>query len=85
MNLPDDIEVQILDYLRLEYGEDAGGPAALQRSQLRYEGEYLLNGVATHFWWFPCTTQQCWATVEPWEDSYCLGMTTECPASLERV
>ncbi len=85
MNLPQDIEAQIINYLHLEFGEDADDPNSLKESQLRYEGEFLYDGVPTHFWWFPCTTEQCWATVEPMEESYCVGMTTDSPQGLKHA
>lgn len=85
MNLPKDIETQIVGYLNLEFGEAPEDSESLKESELRYEGEFMLDGTPTHFWWFPCTSEQCWATVEPMDESYCIGMTTESPDGLERA
>jgi hypothetical protein len=79
MNLPEDIDSQVLEYLLLEFGEDADDADALKISELEYKGAFDVSGVVTHFWWFPCTSEQCWATVEIWKDTYCIGMTTEPP------
>ena len=77
MNLPQDIDSQVLEYWLLEFEEDSDDPDALKISELKYEGAFDVSGVVTHFWWFPCTSEQCWATVEIWKDTYCIGMTTE--------
>jgi hypothetical protein len=75
MNLPEDIEKQLVEYLRLEYGEDANGPDAIQISDIAYVGEKEVNGVVLHCWSYPCLKDNMWATVELLENnSYCLGM-----------
>ena len=40
MELPDNIEKDIVSYLQLEFGEDPNSDESLKISDLRYEGEY---------------------------------------------
>lgn len=78
MDIPEGIKKEIVSYVRLEFGEDSSDPDALQESDLKYEGEFIINGVPTHYW--RCgDTSRTWATVEPFGDSYCLGMTSSSP------
>ena len=84
MELPDDIEQQILEYLHLEYGESPEDEDALKLSELRYEGIHEMEGVPTHCWSFPSTSDEMWATVEPHEDTYCIGMSRKPKALREK-
>ncbi len=75
MSLPEDIEKRIVEYLRLEYGEDASDPNALQIPDIAYVGEKEINGVILHCWSYPSLKDDMWATVELLENnSFCLGM-----------
>lgn len=79
MDLPTDIDVQIVDYLNLEFG-------AYEESQkvtpndLNYIGVNTSSGKKIWYWKFPCSEKGgCWATVEEYEGSYMIGMTTSKP------
>ena len=63
MDLGEDIEKDILEYLHLEYGESPEDADALKLSDLKYEGKFLLDGVPTHYWSYP-TSSPCWAIVQ---------------------
>ena len=81
MDLPSDIETQIIDYLNQEYGAYEE-QEMLRETDLTYVGEYVVDGRSTRFWSFPCSTEPgCWATVEEYESSYLISVTTEPPVS----
>lgn len=84
MDLPSDIEHQILEYLHLEYGESPEDEDALKLSELRYEGIHEMGGVPTHCWSFPSTSDEMWATVGPHGDTYCIGMSRKPEALREK-
>lgn len=84
MELPDDIEQRILEYLHLEFGESPEDEDALELSELRYEGIHEMEGVPTHCWSFPSTSDEMCATVEPHEDTYCIGMSRKPEALREK-
>lgn len=73
--LPENIATEIASYLRLEYGERSQDKASLKEHDLVYEGDFVLDGVPTQFWRYPTWDGFAWATVERFENSYCLGMT----------
>ena len=78
MDLPDDIEQQLVEYIRLECGEDPKDPNALQVSDLVYDGEFDIYGETLHYW--RCGQHsELWGTVGPFGDSYCLSMTSSSP------
>jgi len=85
MDIPSSIELEILRYLHLEFGESSEGSDALKLSELKYEGEFILENEPTRFWWFPCSQTQCWVIVRPYEDSYCMEMTTKSPKELKNA
>lgn len=70
MELPEDIEEKISSYLNLEFGE-----SAIEASQLIYLG----SSNSVFYWHFPSTDNKCWATVEPFEDSFLISLTTNEP------
>jgi hypothetical protein len=79
MDLPSDIETQIISYLSLEYGSYEGA-SKLEADDLTYEGEFLIDGKQVKYWRFPCSTRSgCWAKVESYESSYLISMTTDIP------
>ncbi len=84
MELPADIQKQILDYLHLEYGEDASDPSSLKLSEISYDGLHEINGVPTHFFKYESRSGRNWATVEPHGDSYLIGMTSRSPTPLTK-
>lgn len=77
--LPGSIAKEIAEYLRLEYGESWWQKGALRASNLKFVGEYIIDGVATQYWSYPTSTGVEWATVERFDDGYCLGMTSAPP------
>jgi len=85
MELPPDIERQVLAYLHLEYGESPRQPGALKAADLHYEGEFLVDGTPTHFWSYPSSTHAMWATVAPMLGTYAIGMTGTSPRDLRRA
>ena len=84
MELEDDIEKGVLEYLHLEYGESPEDEDSLKLSDLKYEGEYILEGIPTYFWSYP-TNSPCWAIVKPYDDAYCFDMTTTSPVELQHA
>ncbi len=79
--LPRRIASEIAEYLRLEFGESAR--TGVKAGQLKFEGEYLIDGVPTQYWRYPTSnpTKPGWATVERFDGTYSLGMTTIPPPS----
>jgi len=82
MELPDGIEKEILEYLHLEYGEDPSDDASLKLEDIVYEGLYDVSGIPTHYWRYAPEGKRRWATVEPFGDSYAIGMTTNTPTPI---
>jgi hypothetical protein len=81
VGLPLNIASEIANYLRLEYGETARGKNSVKARNLRFEGEFVVDGVPTQFWRYPTSdsSKRRWATVERFDDSYHLGTTSEPP------
>jgi len=75
----------ILVYLHLEYGEVPSDLNALKLSELKFLGQFLLEGLPTYFWWYPSGVEQCWATVEFSDEAYNIGMTTISPDKLQKI
>ena len=75
----------LLEYLHLEYGEEAGEEDALKASDLVYVGEYVIDGIPCKYWSYPTTGEPMWATIEDYSglESYsglrCIGMTATPP------
>jgi hypothetical protein len=76
MNIPENIKQEILDYLHIEFGEDANDPSSLKIDNIKLDGIYEVQGKPTYYYKFSHDT---WATVEPFGDSYMIGMTTFSP------
>ncbi|MCU0841463.1 MAG: hypothetical protein MUC79_07065 [Thiobacillaceae bacterium] len=74
MDLPDDIENKIADYLAREFGEHGAG--RIRAADLRPLGERVIDGVPMRVWSFPSINGEMWATVQPLGESYCIGMTS---------
>ena len=70
MNLPHDIKSQVAEYLTLEFGSND-----ITENHL----EYLGSKNELHYWTLSKSGKSYWATVEPYEDSYIIGMTTSKP------
>lgn len=70
MNLPKNIKYQIAEYLNLEFGSND-----IAENQLEYVGSS--NNIS--YWVLSKSAQRYWATVEPYEDSYLIGMTSTEP------
>jgi hypothetical protein len=80
VKLPRNIATEIAAYLRLEYGETRGRKGSLKASELKFDGEHVVDGVPTQFWRYPSSGRQpAWATVERFDDHYALGMTDKKP------
>jgi hypothetical protein len=79
MKLPRNIKRQVLEYLRLEYGESDDDPDALKASDLTYEGKRVVDGIVTHFWAFPSGAGKRWAIVEQFGKSYSIGTSARGP------
>jgi hypothetical protein len=79
MELPKNIEQKILEYLHLEYGEDSESDTSLKLSDIEFVGEFNVNGTEIFYWSYPIDNEVRWATVEPYENSYLIGMVTELP------
>lgn len=84
MDLEENIEQSILEYLHLEYGETPDDSDALKITDIKYEGLFILDGVETHYWSYP-TSSPCWAIVQPFQDSYCFSMSTTPPSELKHA
>ncbi|WP_041598547.1 hypothetical protein [Hahella chejuensis] len=75
MDLPENIETQIVEYVNIEYGDDA-----LTIKDLSYIGEFSRSGVVKKYWSYPCSNKPgCWATVEEYEGSFLISITTLAP------
>lgn len=81
MDLPVGIEQEILEYLHLEYGEDANDPSSLKLEDIQYDGLFDVAGTPTHYFKYG---ERKWATIEPFGDSYVIGMTTRTPAPITK-
>lgn len=69
----------LLEYLHLEYGEEAGEEDALKTSDLVYVGEYVIDGILCQYWSYPTTGEPMWATIEGYSGLRCIGMTATPP------
>lgn len=79
MDLPANIDAEIIEYLNLEYASYQSAEK-LSTSDLSYEGEYEIDGKKVKYWKYPCSEKNgCWATVEPYDDGYMISMTTSLP------
>jgi hypothetical protein len=85
MELPENIEKEILDYLHLEYGEDPKHPSSLKLDEIKYDGLYEVSGVPIHYFKYASRSGRNWATVEPYGDSYLIGMTASSPKPLSKT
>lgn len=83
--LPDDIEVRILSYLHLEFGEDGSDNNALKPSELKYVGEFLVDSAHCHFWEFPCMGEVAWVIAKPLGGEYAIGTYHIPPYTFKRV
>jgi hypothetical protein len=82
MKLPRHINRQVLEYLRLEYGESDDDPDALKLSDLTCEGKCVAGGIVgivTHFWAFPSSAGKRWAIVEQFGKTYSIGTSARTP------
>ncbi len=81
----DGIEQEPLDYLHLVFGQQSSDDYSLKLSELKYEGQFMLEDIPAHYWAYLYMGSKGWATVEPFEDSYCLSLTTISSETLENV
>lgn len=79
VKLPRNIASEIARYLRLEYGESYWQKDSVKARDLKFEGEFVVNGVPTQYWRYQTSSSPQWATVERFKDTYCIGMTVEPP------
>lgn len=85
MDLPDGIEKEVLDYLHLEYSEDANDPSSLKLEEISYDGVYDVSGVPTHYFKYASSSGLNWATVQPYGGSYLIGMTSSSPKPISKT
>ena len=69
----------LLEYLHLQYGEEAGEEDVLKASDLVYVGEYVIDGIPCQYWPYPTTGEPMWATIEDYSGLRCIGMTATPP------
>ena len=72
-------EEWLADYLRLEYREHNHNPKSIKASDLKYIGKFVINGITTKYWSYPCSGEPMYATVEVIDDKDCAGMTSMPP------
>ena len=84
MELPSDIKKRILDYLHLEYGEDPASTSSLKLEDIEYDGLYEIAGTPIHYFRYAPEGKRRWATVEPYGDSYIIGMTSKTPTPVSK-
>jgi len=77
--LPPDIEHQVVEYLRLEFGEDESDFDALKVGDLQYEGNSDSSSTSKHYWRIPSKTQPCWASVQLTGEDYAISMSIHPP------
>lgn len=77
-------EQWVIEYLRLEYGEDASDPDSLQVSDLIYLGRFNVDGSPTDYWQYPTSDKPAYATMTISEGSTALSM-TDAPPTGERL
>jgi hypothetical protein len=70
MNIPDNIDSQIAEYLNLEFDSND-----IVGDDLEYVG--LINNI--HYWATTKLERKYWATVESYENSFLIGMTDKKP------
>jgi hypothetical protein len=71
--LPADITSELASYVNREFGAPEFS-RPLEPTDFTYVGEFLVAGVPTKYWSFPCKFDPgCWAIVSPWDDSYSLA------------
>jgi hypothetical protein len=78
MQVPKGVAGELAAYLRLEFGE-SWYPRSVKAYHLKFVGEYMIDGVTTQYWSFPTSAEPMWATVERFDNSYSLGMTSDPP------
>lgn len=72
-------EARIVEYLRLEYGEDAEDPDRLQAADLTYLGRFNVDGHLTDYWQYPTSDKPAYATMTMHQGATALSMTDEPP------
>ncbi len=68
-------EEWLADYLRLEYGEDVNDPDSVKASDLKYIGEFVIDGIVTEYWSYPTSGEPMWAIIQIIDDRDCASMT----------
>lgn len=84
VELPPDIEQEVLEYLHREYGESPSDPEALKLADLRFEGEHRVDGTPKLFWSYPSNSGRAWVTVEQADDTYCVDTSDVGPKQSSR-
>jgi hypothetical protein len=79
MTLPRSIKREIVEYLRLELGEDADDPSAITASDLKYVGARKHGRSEVHFWEFASGHRRRWATAALTKSGYSLSTSEEGP------
>jgi len=74
MELPEDIEHQIIEYLCLEYGEQVGSQTAPVSEDLKYDGIHEVNGIDSHCWSYPTLHNDMWVIAFILDNELHLGM-----------
>lgn len=73
-------EEWVVEYLRLEYGEDAEDPDSLQASDLTYLGRFNVDGYPTEYWQYPTSDLPAYATMTMRDGTTALSITDEPPS-----
>lgn len=82
--LPHDINQEVVSYLNLEWGATKGHQELLV-SDLSFVGKGVRCGNEIRVWSYPCARAgTCYATVQPWKDSYVKASTSKPAINIER-
>lgn len=79
MELPDSIEQEIVDYLRLELCEEDDDPDASKKSDLKYVGSRQKGRGTVHFWEFLWRSRKRWVTATLTKAGHSLSTSSEGP------
>lgn len=79
MSEPPGIKSELLEYLRLEFGEDVEDPEAVQAADLKYVGARKDGRALLHFWEFPSGAGKRWATARVTKTTCALSTSEEGP------
>lgn len=78
-DLPETILQELVEYLNLEYAApEVSEPVSVE--DLSFAGEFEMYDKPIRYWRYPCSEENgCFVTVQPFADSYCIGMEFKLP------